>query len=584
VKKILHFFKNNFLNITLVFTILILANIVKNRASWEKESRIFSYDVNSYYAYLPAAFIYKDIGLENLNSITPAARKRLWTPVVYNNRRCIKTSMGLSFLYAPFFLIAHQYALHSNYVANGYSLPYKLAITISFLFYIAIALFFLKAILLKYFSKTTTAITIVSVIFGTNLLYYILFRGEAVHSYNFSLIVVFVYLIIRWHENPNYLNSILIGLLGGLLVLIRPTNILIFLIFLLYKVGSYNSLKNRVLYFVNNYKKSLIIILSFLLVWIPQFIYWKYVTNKYLYFSYGSAERFFFNNPQIINGLFSYRNGWLLYTPIMIFSIIGIVLLRKKLNSFFVPISLFFITFIYIIFSWWCWWFVGFGNRAMIGTYGVLAIPFAVYIETILKKKWFFVTVNFIIIGFLIFLNSFQVDQYKRGIIHYDGMTKKAYWTYFLKYNVPLNKRIFIESPDYKLAHFGIYKTNHKYRQGRYSYKLDSLHKNSQIRYFSKSIVPKSDSVLLSLTINVLPEKKLQPNTFFIKLWLYENDTITKNFEINTKNLKLNVWNKISFSTTFDYNSFKRAKLLLHHEGLDSIFVDRLKYKFQPLN
>lgn len=66
-------------------------------------------------------------------------------------------------------------------------------------------------------------------------------------------------------------------------------------------------------------------------------------------------------------------------------------------------------------------------------------------------------------------------------------MTKKAYWTYFLKRNVPGSERIHIESPDYKLANYGIYTVNYKQIHGKYSYRIDSLYTNSQIKYIGKN-------------------------------------------------------------------------------------------------
>jgi hypothetical protein len=96
------------------------------------------------------------------------------------------------------------------------------------------------------------------------------------------------------------------------------------------------------------------------------------------YYSYGD-EGFFFTNPQIINGLFSYRKGWLIYTPLMIFALLGILTLaRRKFQQFFIPVLIFTVANIYVVYSWWCWWYGGsFGSRPMIDSYPLMAVALA---------------------------------------------------------------------------------------------------------------------------------------------------------------------------------------------------------------
>jgi hypothetical protein len=45
--------------------------------------------------------------------------------------------------------------------------------------------------------------------------------------------------------------------------------------------------------------------------------------RQFIYYSY-AGESFDFLHPQIIRGLFGWKNGWLPYTPVMIFSLPGI--------------------------------------------------------------------------------------------------------------------------------------------------------------------------------------------------------------------------------------------------------------------
>lgn len=200
----------------------------------------------------------------------------------------------------------------------------------------------------------------------------------------------------------------------------------------------------------------LIIAVVAFIIWIPQLLYWKITTGSYLYYSY-QDEHFFFNDPVIMKGLFGFRKGWLLYTPIMIFSFAGIFLLRKKLPSFFFAVLIYVVLNTFIILSWWCWWYGGsFGARAFIDSYGLMAIP----LGTVLLYLWnerktlFFGLI--VICSFLTYFNQFQTRQYIAGSLHWDAMTKEAYWNNFLSLHVVGNYEQLLDHPDYQAAKKGI--------------------------------------------------------------------------------------------------------------------------------
>ncbi len=52
------------------------------------------------------------------------------------------TTMGMSYLYAPFFLACHGIIQMTSYDGNEFSPPYKIALILSCLFYFAIGYIF----------------------------------------------------------------------------------------------------------------------------------------------------------------------------------------------------------------------------------------------------------------------------------------------------------------------------------------------------------------------------------------------------------------------------------------------------------
>ncbi|MGE0087839.1 MAG: hypothetical protein AB7S50_00005, partial [Bacteroidales bacterium] len=399
-----------------------------------------------------AVFIYNDLSFSFVDSLPKDFEGRIWYQTTPSGDRVQKMTMGLSVLYAPFFFVAHSIAQITDLNANGYSEIYSMFLCFAGLFYGLLGLLVLSKILLNYFSDKISALAILIIAFGTNFFYYVTNEGEMSHAFSFFLFSLFFYYSFQWNKNQSVKNTIALGLTGGLIILVRPTNGIAFLVPILFGIYDLSTLKSAYIKYFKNWRKILIIGLIVFLVFLPQLLYWKFATGKLIYYSYGN-EGFFFSKPQIINGLFSYRKGWLIYTPMMLFALAGIPILFKKMKDFSVAITIFLILNIYIVFSWWSWWYGGgFGARPLIESYVFLSIPLAVFIDFMLKQtkpvKYIF---GFLIIC-LLSLNLFQTWQYRRTIIHWDSMTKEAYWAVFGKQHFPQNYNELIQAPDYENA------------------------------------------------------------------------------------------------------------------------------------
>jgi len=412
-------------------------------------------DVVSYYAYLPATFIEKDHTLQFVVDTTRSYVGIYWPERASNGGLVIKTSMGLSMMYAPFFFIAHLVSEKLGYEANGFTVPYAFALVFSCVVYLFVGFLFLRKVLLKYFNDIITTLTLIIIGTGTNIYWYATVESPMSHGYSFALFCIFLFLIEKWHANQKWSISIFLGLIFGLITLIRPSNGLIAIIFLLFGIVRQEDIVERFRLFWQNYKKIIVIIISTLIVWLPQLLYWKTVTGDWLYYSYGE-EQFFFNDPKIIESLFSFRKGWLVYTPIMVCSLIGIGLLWKMNRRYFFPIFVFFICNLYVISSWWCWWYGGgFGMRPLIESYAILAIPLASCLAWVGKRK---IITKILLSVFILALYSqslFHTIQYYYGSIHWGSMTKEAYFDSFWKVRPSEKFHSLIMEPDYEAAKNG---------------------------------------------------------------------------------------------------------------------------------
>ncbi len=451
------------------FAILLFAIVViftnLNNGLWNKKHGVVIHDVISYYSYLPALFIYHDLSFQYLDKDPEFFSGRVFNSKTEEGGKYQKMTMGLSFLYLPFFLLGWLYAWLSEAPMDGYSPPFMFAILFSSVFYAALGLIFLRKILRRSFSDSITALVLMILGFATNLFFYSSLEGAMSHAYNFSLITLFGWLTIRWHEKADIKNSIFTGLIFGMITLIRPTNGLVVIFFLLHRIETWNDFQLKIKLFLQQYKLILWLIAAAFVVILPQLLFWKFNTGHWLFYSY-KKEGFFFLKPEIIRGLFSYRKGWFVYTPVMLFAVAGIFTLRRRLREFFISLLVFTILNIYVIFSWWDWSYGGsFGARAMIDSYGLMAIALAAMMEFLLNRNWIIKGATGMIIVLMLILNLFQTAQYKYGAIHFCEMSKAAYWQTFGKLSADAEFYNLLEPMDYRKLVEGEYVVIPKIRE-----------------------------------------------------------------------------------------------------------------------
>lgn len=442
---------------SILFIVFVLIWVNFNIRKWRENDTIKS-DVISYYAYLPAFIIERspDLSFTDGKEEFYISNNRYWPQIAPNGKKVIKTTMGMSFLYSPFFFIAHAEAKLKGLPEDGFSQPYHKWIHLSGIFYCAVGLFFLRKILLRNFNEFISSAILLLIVFGTNLFHYTTAEAALSHAPGFALMAIFIYYSILWLENKKNSTSVLLGIAFGLIVLIRPPNIFIGIFPLLYGVTDFSFFRQRIRTLFYEWKPLLLVVFFSFLVFLPQLIYWKYITDSWFFNSY-VGERFYFLNSHLLEGFFSYRKGWLIYTPLMIFSVIGFYSLYKKKRDFFFPVIVFFIVNCYVVFSWWCWWYGGgLGMRPMIDSYALMAIPLAVLFQNVMDRNKLYVKIPFYTLLILFSVqNVFQSWQLRNGIIHWDSMTKESYYESLFQLQGNEKIKNGLKSPDYEAAREG---------------------------------------------------------------------------------------------------------------------------------
>ena len=397
-----------------------------------KRNRI-TIDAPSYYTYLPAAIIQHDLSLSYIDANPEFYKNKVWYYTIEKGKKLIKHPMGISVMLSPFFIIGHWIAGWIGSSQDGYSMPYQNAVSIGVLIYLFVGVYFLRKLLLDYFPEKIVAVTLITLSLGTNLLWYSSFEGLMPHAISFSLWCISLYSFFNWLKKGTPQLILFFSVAFGLIVLIRPLSIVSILFFLIYGIISSGGRK-AFLHFIQPKWKSIFIgvFIAFVIASM-QLFYWKYATGKWLYDVYVD-EHFVFSSPQMLPFLFSFRKGVFVYTPVLIFAVIGLVLMFRTNRALFYSTAIFMIITVFLLSSWWAWSYgICWGMRPMIDYYALLSLPLAFCFSYIADKKRMMQIGMYVLLTFFITLNLFQTWQYKNGLIHFDDMSKEAYFFGFFQ-------------------------------------------------------------------------------------------------------------------------------------------------------
>ncbi len=574
-----------------------------------KPHNILSWDVFGYYLYLPLQFIYNDLGLKDISIVNNIIDKYHNTATFYqgvqmpDGNYVMKYSAGMAVLYSPFFFLGHAYAHVFNFPTDGFSIPYQYAIFIGSIIYTIIGIYFLSKILLTFFNRKVAAISLILLVFGTNYIIHITMYGQNAmsHNYLFTTYAIIIWYSISWHKTYKLKHAIILASACGITILSRPSEIICLGIPLLWGIYNKESFFTKIKILKEKANQILIFAIILLLIGSLQFIYWKIQSGKFLFNSYGGnpGEGFEFFHPFVIELLFSFRKGWFIYTPIMFIALFGFINIYKNRKDIFWTLLLFFLTNIYIVSSWSCWWYAqSFSQRSVIQMYPLMAILLGFLIYWIYEQKKILKTLLFLLLFSLVLLNLFQTIQFHHGIIHGDRMTFQYYIKTFGKLNVNeedkkllLINRSFDGSESFDNKQDYILKSSilkdfennniassEKSFSGKKSIILDSVNIYSPTTEIPFKEITKKDHAWIKVSAKLFIEQSITENPFSLVIQFNQKEYAFKykNFDSENMNLIAKQWQTISFYylTPEVRNKNNYLKTYIWYRGKNKIYID----------
>lgn len=377
-------------------------------------AEVFS-DKAGYYSFLPAVFLYNFKADQFPNGIDLATGDGFYLNKKTNKVET-KYTCGNALLATPFFLVTHWYQLATGEIHDGFSKPYFVALNYSSIFYLLLGL-----VILYHYLKTKThwisaLLTTILVFSATNLFYYGTIDTFMTHVYSFFLFASILWVKEKYLQTNNNYFFILLAVVSGMIVLIRPTNILFLGLVLLIKSSKNGLTVKDEIRSIFSWKNIIIGGIIFLFILSPQFIYNNYINGSPLQYSYKDEGFPYLLSPKILDVLFNPNNGLFLYSPLYLFLFIAVCYSTLR-NKNFGWIGLFaFLLMLYVCSSWHAiFWGCGFGQRNFVDILPIFAISLSFLFNTIQERsKWLLAFIALPIGIYLTILNISLSRTYER--------------------------------------------------------------------------------------------------------------------------------------------------------------------------
>jgi len=398
----------------LFFTTFLIITILFLFFGYLHRGWVFGIDAEA--SYMMARSLYFDHDFDYRNELSLTPHPDMFEPLIIEHSgkdRFIfhfPFPLGYALLSQPFFFISNITTTASNSFfgtslsADGYKGLFGFIVPFGTIIYGLIGIYFAYKLLREFYEPSMASLSVNVLLLSSSLLWYITGHVTMTHVHSFTVLTILIYLVMPLFKKDCQIISTAryagIGLFSALAILMRLQNAIFLLIPIIGIFMNFYATRSTVLrQNVGLLIKIGVCILSFIIAFIPQLLYWKVYRGHWFVNPYSDLTDISFYPSQlhVFDTLFSTNHGLFLWNPITLISIIGIVLLFFRSKGYLLLLSILSLCFmlnLYIIASYFDFSMANsFGNRGFDGSTLFFAIGFA----EILHRLWF----NKIYVGIL---------------------------------------------------------------------------------------------------------------------------------------------------------------------------------------
>ena len=244
--------------------------------------------------------------------------------------------IGPSLFWLPWFfagdLLAKLFSSFNHKIlTNGYSDIYQITVGLGAVVYATIGIIAIFKLLSRFYSAKISWTAIIVVLLASNLFYYTSLDILNSHAISFMLSSIQLLLLYNFFKKPKYFSAFIIGLIFGLQIITRTQDALFIIGIFLIFIFSWKNLKlniNKTLKL--SLVQTLLFIIGALITLSPQLAVWFMIYGGLFNIPYAqNNNNFNFFHPQILGVLVNSQTGILIFSPVLVICIIGMIYFSK---------------------------------------------------------------------------------------------------------------------------------------------------------------------------------------------------------------------------------------------------------------
>ena len=386
--------------------------------------RIIDGDGIQYYAYVRSMVFDADFSfLNDYQLLYGTEDGGVWTTTRTSTDYAINLmSIGPALLWLPAFLIAYVATWSINLFGaqialDGITLPFQLSVGLAGIAYATAGTCLCFRIAKHLFSTESAFWAVLVTWLASPAIYYSLSAPTYSHATSLFAVALFVDSWYRTRDRTDLARYLLLGVLAGLVTLVRWQDAIIVLLPL---TESAHRLLTKRTPFIVTLQRLAVMAGVTALTFTPQMLAWHAIYGEFLLTPQGSGFMRW-TDPQILSVLFSWNHGLFSWTPGLLVASCGLYWLGKRDPVLGVGSALVVFAAIYINASVEDWWAgEAFGARRFISYTPLFAVALTALVSSLdwfRGKHW----VRFAALG-LIVSNVLFVTQYQLAMRGYDNL------------------------------------------------------------------------------------------------------------------------------------------------------------------
>ena len=300
-------------------------------------------------------------------------------------------AVGPSILWAPFVLPVHlamklAQRIGLNVRADGFSRPYIISMALGTALYGFFGLWLSFQLACRYVEQRWALIAALGIWWASSIPVYMYFNPSWSHAHSVFMVALFLWYWDETRQRRGLRQWILLGLISGLMLDVYYANIAILVIPLLESLRQYWQQWRRPITGWQNIRRlfmaNLIYCFATVAAFLPTLVTRNIIYGHPMEFGYSQTGSWQWKSPHLGSVLFSSNHGLVVWTPIVIFAIAGLLLLFRRERSLAMYVTSACVCFYYLIASASFWdGLSSFGNRYFISLSPLFVLGFAVFLS-----------------------------------------------------------------------------------------------------------------------------------------------------------------------------------------------------------